>query len=99
MLVSECKRSISQILQSILSKKGTDASVLLTILDMMKDWIENDFRSSSSGTSNAGLNKDIILYLQKLSQVDRQVLSTPYLEDWDEKYLQLRYRLCSDSTK
>lgn len=99
LLVPECKRSISPILQSILSEKGTDASVLLTVLDIMKDWIENDFRSSSSGTSNAVLNKDIISYLQRLSQVDRQFLSTPFLEEWDGKYLQLLYRLCSDSTK
>ena len=89
MLVPEWKSLISQIVQSLLSEKGTDASVLLTILHMIKDWIGNDFRSSSSET---------VLHLQTLSQVDRQMLSTPLLEEWDGKYLQLLYGLCSDST-
>ncbi|GLJ07095.1 hypothetical protein SUGI_0058030 [Cryptomeria japonica] len=99
MLVPECKRLTMQILQAILSEKGTDASVLLAILDIIKDWIENDFRSSTSGTPNAVHNKDIIMYLQKLSQVDRQNLSPAFVEEWDGKYLNLLYRLCSDSTK
>eukprot|EP00252_Welwitschia_mirabilis_P021819 TRINITY_DN5712_c0_g1_i1.p1 TRINITY_DN5712_c0_g1~~TRINITY_DN5712_c0_g1_i1.p1 ORF type:complete len:3567 (+),score=681.06 TRINITY_DN5712_c0_g1_i1:1467-10703(+) len=91
------KRLIGQTLQS----EGTDGSVLLTVLDMIKDWIENDVRSSNSGTSNPFVNKDIMLYLQKLSQVDRQNpnLNGQFFEDWDRKYLQLLYHLCSDSSK
>ncbi|XP_077231461.1 uncharacterized protein LOC143864410 isoform X2 [Tasmannia lanceolata] len=100
MLVPECKRSISQILHALLSEKGTDASVLLCILDVIKCWIEDDFRPSASGSPSALLNqKEIISYLQKLSQVDRQNFSPSALEEWDAKYLQLLYGICADSSK
>lgn len=100
MLVPECKRSISQILHALLSEKGTDASVLLCILDVIKVWIEDDVRPAATGTSSAIPSpKEIISYLQKLSQVDRQNFSPSALEEWDGKYLQLLYGICADSSK
>lgn len=35
----------------------------------------------------------------KAMKVDTHILSTPSLEEWDGKYHQLVYQLCSDSTK
>ncbi|MQL91496.1 hypothetical protein Taro_024111 [Colocasia esculenta] len=100
MLSPECKRSISQILQGLLSEKGTDPSVLLCILDAIKVWIEDDLRLVAPGTSSSILTpKEIIAYLQKLSQVDRQTFSPGALEEWDGKYLQLLYGICADSNK
>ncbi|KAM1426046.1 hypothetical protein TB2_017954 [Malus domestica] len=100
MLVPECKRSVTQILNALLSEKGTDASVLLCILEVIKGWIEDDFgKPGSSVTSNAFLiPKEIVSFLQKLSQVDKQNFSIA-LEEWDRKYLQLLYGLCADSNK
>ncbi|ERN04635.1 hypothetical protein AMTR_s00268p00016240 [Amborella trichopoda] len=100
MLIPECKRLISHIILSILAEKGTDASVLISILDVIKVWIENDCKPSVAGSSNAVLNqKDIISYLQRLSQVDRQSFPPELLEEWDRKYLELLYALCADSSK
>ncbi|XP_031475658.1 uncharacterized protein LOC116247605 isoform X2 [Nymphaea colorata] len=93
MLVPEGKRAISQILHSILSEKCVDPSVHLCILEVMKSWIENDFRPAASGA------KDIVSYLLKLSQVDRQSFSMSFLEEWDGKYLELLYGLCADANK
>ncbi|XP_068325472.1 uncharacterized protein [Pyrus communis] len=100
MLVPDCKRSVTQILNALLSEKGTDASVLLCILEVIKGWIEDDFgKPGSSVTSNAFLPpKEIVSFLQKLSQVDKQNFSIA-LEEWDRKYLQLLYGLCADSNK
>ncbi|KAL6010354.1 hypothetical protein ACLOJK_000785 [Asimina triloba] len=100
MLVPECKRSISQILHALLSEKGMDASVLLCILDVIKVWIEDDVRPTTSGASSAlPSQKEIISYLQKLSQVDRSNFSSSAIEEWDRKYLQLLYGICADSCK
>ncbi|KAJ4961477.1 hypothetical protein NE237_021387 [Protea cynaroides] len=101
MLVPECKRSVSQILNALLTEKGTDASVLLCILDVIRSWIEDDFsRSVAPGTSGAVLTqKEIVSYLQKLSQVDKLGFSPSALEEWDRKYLELLYGLCADSNK
>ncbi|XWS33857.1 hypothetical protein CRYUN_Cryun22dG0119000 [Craigia yunnanensis] len=101
MLVPECKRSVTQILNALLSEKGTDASVLLYILDVIKSWIEDDFsKPGTSVTSNAFLTpKEIVAFLQKLSQVDKQNFQPSALEEWDRKYLQLLYGICADSNK
>ncbi|XP_024004594.1 transformation/transcription domain-associated protein isoform X2 [Eutrema salsugineum] len=101
MLVADCKRPVTQILSTLLSEKGTDSSVLLCVLDMLKRWAEDDFgRIGSSGSSGAFLTqKDIVSFLQKLSQVDKQHFSSFALEEWDKAYLQLLYGLCADSTK
>ncbi|KAH9662788.1 non-specific serine/threonine protein kinase [Citrus sinensis] len=101
MLVPDCKRSITQILNALLSEKGTDPSVLLCILDVVKGWIEDDFgKSGTAGSSNALLSpKEILSFLQKLSQVDKQNFTPSALEEWDRKYLQLLYGLCADSNK
>lgn len=97
--VPECKRMLSQILPGLLSEKSTDPGVLLCILDIIKGWIEDDVKQSPSAL-NALLNqKDIISYLQKLSQVDRQNFSASALEEWETKYLQLLYGICADSSK
>ena len=97
----ECKRSVTQILNALLSEKGTDASVLLCIVDVIKSWIEDAFsKPGTSVTSNAFLTpKEIVSFLQKLSQVDKQNFQPSSLEEWDRKYLQLLYGICADSNK
>ena len=98
MLVPDCKRSITQILNTLLSEKGTDSSVLLCILEVVKGWIEDDF--GKPGTSSSFLSpKEIVSFLQKLSQVDKQNFSPSAMEEWDKKYLQLVYGTCADSNK
>ncbi|KAI8019703.1 Transcription-associated protein 1 [Camellia lanceoleosa] len=101
MLVSDCKRSITQVLNNLLSEKGTDATVLLCILDVIKKWIEDDFSRPGTpvGSSSFLTPKEVVSFLQKLSQVDRQNFSPSALEEWNEKYLQLLYGLCADSNK
>ncbi|CAM6100600.1 unnamed protein product [Calypogeia fissa] len=101
LLVAECKKLFGQQVQAILGEKGADASVLLVILDIIVDWVENDFKGSGgSGSNNSGIiNKDVVSFLQRLAQVDRQAMSAPLLEEWEGKYLKLLHRLCSDSSK
>ncbi|XVE87428.1 hypothetical protein DITRI_Ditri18aG0116500 [Diplodiscus trichospermus] len=101
MLVPECKKSVTQILNALLSEKGTDASVLLCILDVIKGWIEDDFsKPGTSATSNSFLTpKEIVSFLQRLSQVDKQNFQPSALEEWDRKYLQLLHGICADSNK
>lgn len=96
----ECKRLMGQILHVLLSEKGTDPSVLLCILDAIKVWIEDDHLHASSGASSAALTqKEIVSYMQKLSLVERKNFSPVAIEEWDEKFLQLLYGLCADSSK
>lgn len=101
MVVPECKRSVSQILNALLSEKVIDASVLLCILDVIKGWIEDDFaKQGASVTSSAFLTpKEIVSFLQKLSQVDKQNFIPSALDDWDRKYLELLFGICADSNK
>lgn len=101
MIVPDCKRSVSQILNALLSEKATDASVLLCILDVIKGWIEDDFcRQGTSVLSSSFLNgKEIVSFLQKLSQVDKQNFPPASLEEWDRKYLELLFGICADSNK
>ncbi|KAM7263761.1 hypothetical protein ACFE04_001444 [Oxalis oulophora] len=99
---NEWKRAATQILNALLSEKGTESSVLLCILDVVKGWIEDDFSSkpSSSATRGPFLSpKEVISFLQKLSQVDKQNFTPSALEEWDNKYLQLLYGVCADSNK
>ncbi|WVZ66880.1 hypothetical protein U9M48_016041 [Paspalum notatum var. saurae] len=97
---SDHRKSMGQILQALLSEKGTDSSILLCILDMIKTWIEDDSRLASSTGSVSSLNpKEILTYLQKLSLVERKNFPPAAQEEWDAKYLQLLYSLCGDSTK
>lgn len=101
MLVPECKRSVTQIMNSLLSEKGTDASVLLCILDVIKGWIEDDFSKMGTSVSSSSFlaPKEIVSFLQKLSQVDKQNFAPSAAEEWDGKYLQLLYEICADSNK
>uniref|UniRef100_A0A5B6YTI9 Putative transcription-associated protein 1 n=1 Tax=Davidia involucrata TaxID=16924 RepID=A0A5B6YTI9_DAVIN len=101
MLVPECKRSVTQILNALLCEKGTDASVLLCILDVIKGWIEDDFSKPGMPVASSSFltPKEVVSFLQKLSQVDKQNFSPSALEEWDWKYLQLLYGLCADSNK
>lgn len=101
MLVPEYKRSITQILNSLLSEKVTDASVLLCILDMIKGWIEDEFnKPTATGTMTTFLNpKEIVSFLQKLSQVDKQNFTPSQLDEWDKKYLEVLYGICADSNR
>ncbi|XP_044463478.1 transformation/transcription domain-associated protein-like isoform X2 [Mangifera indica] len=101
MLVPDCKRTVTQLLNALLSDKGTDPSVLLCILDVLKGWIEDDLsKPGMSGSSSAFLtHKEILSLLQKLSQVDKQNFQPSAMEELDRKYLQLLYGICADSDK
>ncbi|CAK9145339.1 unnamed protein product, partial [Ilex paraguariensis] len=101
MLVPDCKRSVTQIMNSLLSEHGTDPSVLLCILDVVKGWIEDDFGGPGMPVASSTFltPKEVVSFLQKLSQVDKQNFSPNVLEEWDKKYLQLLYGLCADSDK
>ncbi|KAL8246880.1 hypothetical protein R6Q59_008096 [Mikania micrantha] len=101
MLVPDYKKSIAQIFSSLLSEKGTDHTVLLCILDVIKGWIDKDFgMPGMTATSVSHLTpKEVVSFLQKLSQVDKQNFSTSSLEEWDRKYLELLYGLCADANK
>jgi transformation/transcription domain-associated protein len=97
---SDHRKSMGQILQALLSEKGTDPSILLCILDMIKSWIEDDCRLASSTGSVSSLNqKEVLTYLQKLSLFDRKSFPPSAQEEWDAKYLELLYSLCTDSNK
>lgn len=99
--VQDCKRLVVTILNALLSDKGTDPGVLLCILDVLKGWIEDDFsRPGTSVSSGAFLNpKEIVSFLQKLSQVDKSNFPPAALEEWDRKYLELLYGSCGDPNK
>lgn len=101
MIVPDCKRSVTQILNSLLSEKGTDPSVLICILDLIKGWVEDDFgKPGNPAASSSFLTpKEVVSFLQKLSQVDKQNFSPSTAEEWDQKYLELLYGLCADSNK
>lgn len=100
MRYGDCKRQIAQIVNALLSEKGTDSSVLLCILDAITLWIENEYTHVSTSSSASGLNpKEMVSYLQKLSLVDKSNFSSAALEEWDSKYLQLLYGICADSNK
>ncbi|KVI08775.1 Armadillo-type fold [Cynara cardunculus var. scolymus] len=101
MLVPDFKKTITQILNSLLSEKGTDHSVLLCILDVIKGWIDKDFGMPGMTTTSVSFltPKEVVSFLQKLSQVDKQNFSPSSLEEWDRKYLELLYGLCADANK
>ncbi|KAG6397579.1 hypothetical protein SASPL_143748 [Salvia splendens] len=101
MVVPDCKRSVTQILNSLLSEKGTDPSVLICILDLIKGWIKDDFGKPGNPVASSTFltPKEVVSFLQKLSQVDKQNLSPSTAEEWDQKYLDLLYGLCADSNK
>lgn len=101
MVTPECKRLITQILNALLSEKGTDATLLLCILDVIKGWIEDDVtRPGTSGMSSAFLTpKEIVSFVHKLSQIDKQNFSQALLDEWEKKYLELLYGICSDTNR
>lgn len=101
MLVPDFKKSITQILNSLLSEKGTEHTVLLCILDVIKGWIDKDFGMSGMASNSVSFlsPKEVVSFLQKLSQVDKQNFSPTSLEEWDKKYLDLLYGLCADANK
>ncbi|KAL8160447.1 hypothetical protein V2J09_001984 [Rumex salicifolius] len=101
MSIPDYKRAVTQILNALLSEKCTDASVHLCALGVIKGWIEDDnSKTVNTVSSNTVLNqKEIVSFLQKLSQVDKCNFSPNDIEDWDKKYLELLYGICSDSFK
>ncbi|KAG9129909.1 hypothetical protein Leryth_007000 [Lithospermum erythrorhizon] len=101
MLVPDCKRLVIQVSGSLLSEKGTDSSVLICILDVMKGWIEHDFSRPGmpSGSSTFLSPKEVLSFLQKLSQVEKHNFTSSDVEEWDRMYLELLYGLCADSNK
>ncbi|GAB2260071.1 hypothetical protein Droror1_Dr00010926 [Drosera rotundifolia] len=101
MTFPENKRAVMQILNALLSEKGTEPSVLLCILDLVKSWIEDDSGKPMAAVSSSSfLNpKEIVSFLQKLSQVDKQNFLPAELEVWDRTYLELHYGVCAHSNK
>ncbi|KAK4773935.1 hypothetical protein SAY87_028954 [Trapa incisa] len=97
MLIPDCKRTVIHTLNGLISEKGTDPSVLLCMLDVSKGWIEDDF-NKMGGTAFLS-PKEIVVFLQRFSQVDKQSFSPSALEEWDNKYLQLLYGICSNESK
>ncbi|KAL6498032.1 hypothetical protein OROGR_028429 [Orobanche gracilis] len=101
MIIPDCKRSVTQILNSLLSEKGTDPSVLLCILYSIKGWVEDGFGKPGTRVvpSTFITSKEVVSFLQKLSQVDKQNFSRSTAEEWDRMYLELLYELCADLNK
>ncbi|EPS61409.1 hypothetical protein M569_13388, partial [Genlisea aurea] len=102
MQVPDCKRTVIQVINSLLSEKSSEPSVLLCILDLIRGWVEDDI--GKSGTSAASSSvfvtpKEVVSLLQKLSQVDKVNFSSNFVEEWDRKYLELLYGLCAESNK
>lgn len=96
---SDCKRIMNHNLHSLLSEKGTDESILLCVLDVVKRWIEGDPNPVLGNAHHILTTKEIVTYLQKLSQVDRTIFSPTVLEEWDSKYLNMLYVVCMDSCR
>jgi transformation/transcription domain-associated protein len=100
LLLPECKRLFCQTLQTVLGEKGTDTGVLLAILELVRDWVEHDFKGSNQVASTAPLViKDVVAFMKSLAQVDCSGMTPAILEEWDQMYLKLLHRLCSDTTK
>ncbi|XP_075498359.1 LOW QUALITY PROTEIN: SAGA complex/NuA4 acetyltransferase complex subunit TRA1-like [Primulina tabacum] len=101
MSVPDCKRSVTQILNLLLSEKGTDPSVLVCVLDVIKGWVDDAFgKSGLSAVPTTFITpKEVVSLLHKLSQVDKQNFSPSTADEWDQKYLELLYRLCADANK
>ncbi|MCL7047761.1 hypothetical protein MKW94_015280, partial [Papaver nudicaule] len=97
MYATDSKKLISQQLTVFLMERGTDASMLLCILDIVKSWVEDDFSRPTASSTSVLAPKEIVHFLQKLSQVDKQNFSASSQEEWDSKYLQLLYGVCADS--
>ena len=70
-------------------------------MHVVKGWIEDDFcKQGTSVTQSSFLSpKEIVSFLHKLSQVDKQNFIPVALEEWDRKYLELLYGICADSNK
>lgn len=100
LLLPDCKRLLCQTLQAVLGEKGTDTGVLLAILELVRDWVEHDFKGSSQVNSAAPLViKDVVAFMKHLANVDCSGMAPAVLEEWDQMYLKLLHRLCSDTTK
>lgn len=101
MSVPDCKRSVTQILNLLLSEKCTDPSVLVCVLDVIKGWVDDDFgKSGLSAVPGTFISpKEVVSLLHKLSQVDKHNFSQSTVDEWDRKYLELLYGLCADSNK
>lgn len=100
LLLSECKRLFCQTLQTLLGEKGIDTGVLLAILELVRDWVDQDFKGSSHGASTAPLViKDVLTFMKNLATVDCSGMTPAVLEEWGQMYLKLLHRLCSDTTK
>uniref|UniRef100_A0A7I4F837 Non-specific serine/threonine protein kinase n=1 Tax=Physcomitrium patens TaxID=3218 RepID=A0A7I4F837_PHYPA len=100
LLLPESKRLFCQMLPTVLGEKGTDTGVLLAILELVRDWVEHDFKGSNQVASTAPLViKDVVAFMQRLAQVDCSGMTPAVLEEWDRMYLKLLHRLCSDTTK
>ncbi|KAK9012272.1 hypothetical protein V6N11_040334 [Hibiscus sabdariffa] len=94
MLVPECKRSVTHILNALLLEKGTGATMLLCLLDVRKGWIEDDFnKQARQSPLMLFTRKEIVPFLPKLSQVDKQNFQASALEE-GQKISGSLWRLC-----
>ncbi|KAK8716803.1 hypothetical protein V6N13_044100 [Hibiscus sabdariffa] len=81
MLVPECKRSVTHILNALLLEKGTGATMLLCLLDVRKGWIEDDFnKQARQSPLMLFTRKEIVPFLPKLSQFQISTAHSKYSE-------------------
>eukprot|EP00897_Mesotaenium_endlicherianum_P005503 jgi/Mesen1/4981/ME000248S04265 len=101
--VANCRRQFGALLHTLLGERTTDSGVLLTILDIIADWVDSDFRAVSGVGGAAAMgaltSKDVITFLVRLAGVDRSLMSAEVAEQWESKFLRLLHRLCADASK
>lgn len=101
MIVPVCKKTVTETVMFLLSEKNTDSSVLLCLIDVIKEWIEEG--STEHEVTNKPYNilspKEVVSFLQSVSEVQKQNRPPSFHEEWDKKYLQFLYELCSNKNK
>lgn len=101
MIVPVCKQTVTKTVMFMLSEKNTDSSVLLCLIDAIKEWIEEG--STEHEVTNKPYNilssNEVVSLLQGVSEVHKQNRPSSFHEEWDKKYLQFLYELCSNKNK
>ncbi|KAK1363493.1 Histone acetyltransferase SAGA, TRRAP/TRA1 component, PI-3 kinase superfamily [Heracleum sosnowskyi] len=101
MKVPVCKQTVTETVMFLLSEKNTDSSVLLCLIDVIREWIEEG--STEHEVTNKPCNilspKEVVSFLQSISEVHKQNRPPSFHEEWDKKYLQFLYELCSNKNK
>ncbi|CEG01408.1 Tetratricopeptide-like helical [Ostreococcus tauri] len=102
---SEQKQIFLRLLLQLINDKSTHGNVLMAILDAMIAWaddstlgeaVSDDERNSRVGSLNA---KETVLFLSKLAQLTRMGLAITQTQEWEEKLLNVTYKLCSAEGK